>query len=462
MASSLTQILNNGKTALLGHQKALASTANNAANVSTPGYNRRTTNFDAQSYENGVKVSIHRRQTARYITDQILDQNSAHGAADAKSSSLSAVDRMFQEDEGNLGGAVDQFFTSIRELSVSPTDTDRRQATLSKAEQLAQTLSGTATRVEQERKAVDESLDTLISKANALTRELAKLNQDLSITPGKDAENGAVLDKQQTVLKELSELVPLHSFRDKQGHLTVLLGGGEPLVQGKESAQLNAVPDTSLDGLRRIDMIGISGVAINVTQQISSGKIGGTIDLRDHELSGLLDTLDQLAFDLSTQINTVHQAGFGLDGNSGRALFVDPPAGVSGAAKAMALHADLIDNPDALAAAQDTASAVGGNHQLLALLELQDQPLAASGKRTFAHEVAAMVGQAGQSVKDNEERLHQSLVAKEAAEGMEQAQVGISLDEEMIDLMRFQRAYQASSKVITTVDALYEIVMQLK
>lgn len=462
MPSSLTQILNNGKTALLAHQKALATTANNAANVSTPGYNRRESHFNSQRYENGVKVGIHRRQTAQYITDQILDQSAAHGAADAKTSSLGSIDRIFQESEGNLGGAIDQFFTSIRELSVSPTDTDRRRSTLSKAEQLAQTLSGTAKRVEQEQKAVDESLDPLIAKANSLTQELAKLNRDLTTTPGKDAQNAAVLDRQQVVLQELSELVPVHSFRDKQGHLTVLLGGGEPLVQEQQAAALSATPDTSLDGLRRVDMIGISGISVNVTQQISGGKIGGTIDLRDHELTGLLDTLDQLAFDLSTEVNNVHQSGFGLDGVTGRALFVIPPAGVTGAAKAMALHADVIDNPDALAAAQDATSAVGGNEQLLALLELQDLPLTAAGKRTFTQEVAAMVGRAGQSVRDNEQKLQQALVAKEAAQGMEQAQVGISLDEEMIDLMRFQRAYQASSKVITTVDALYDIVMSLK
>lgn len=462
MASSLTQILNNGKTALLAHQKALATTANNAANVSTPGYNRRESHFDSQPYENGVKVSAHRRKTEQYITDQILDQSAAHGAADAKTSSLASVDRLFQENEGNLGGAIDQFFTAIRELSVSPTETDRRRDTLSKAEQLAQVISGTAKRIEQERKAVDEGLDTFVDKANALSKELAKLNQDLKATPGKDAQNGAVLDRQQVVLKELSELVPVHTFRDNQGQLTVLLGGGEPLVQGKEFATLLATPDTSLGDMRRVDLVGISGIAINVTDQISNGKIGGTIDLRDRELSDLLTTLDQLAFDLSTEVNTVHQAGFGLDGATGRSIFVDPPAGVTGSAKAMALHTDVIDSPDALGAAQDADHAVGGNEQLLALLELQDQPLAGSGTRTFAHEVAAMVGQVGQDVLDNQQKYQQSLIAKETAEGMEQAQVGISLDEEMIDLMRFQRAYQASSKVITTVDALYEIVMQLK
>lgn len=462
MPPSLTHILNNGRTALLAHQRALASTANNASNVSTPGYNRRESHFSSLRGEDGVQLQVRRSQTATYITDQILDQSAAYGSADAKTSSLNAVDRLFRETDSNIGNAIDQFFNAVRGLALAPADVDRRQEMLSKAEQLAQTIGGVATRIEQERVAVDESLDTMVQKTNALTQELAKLNRDLTMTPGKEAENGAVLDRQQVVLKELSELVPVHSFRDTQGRLTVLLNGGEPLVQAEAYAQLEATPDTTLDGLKRIDLISISGMPVNVTKGLSSGKIGGTVDLRDNTLTGVLDTIDQLAFDLSSQINTVHQAGFGMDGTSGRSMFTDPPATVKGSAKAMAIHADLRDNPSGIAAAQDAATAIGGNEHLLVLQNLEDQPLAGGGTRSFTHEVAALVSTVGQTVKDNEQRLQQTRVAKEAAEGMEQAQVGISLDEEMIDLMRFQRAYQASSKVITTVDKLFEIVMQLK
>lgn len=462
MPSSLSQILNNGKTALLAHQRALSSTANNAANVSTPGYNRRESHFSSKPAEEGVKLHVARRSTDQYITTQILDQSAAYGAADVKTSTLNAIDRMFRESDGNIGTAIDRFFNSVRNLTLAPADVDRRQETMSKAEELAQTMSGIAKRIEHERHGIDSSLDTMVDKVNTLSQELAKLNIDLTTTPGQEAQNGAVLDRQQLVLKELSELVPVHSFRDKQGHLTVLLGGGEPLVQKEESAQLKTVPDPTLDGLRRIDMIGISGVSINVTKSISGGRLGGTIDLRDKTMTAVISRIDQLAYDLSTKINAVHQAGFGLDGVNGRSLFAAPPPGVKGAAAAMALHADMAGDPSRLAAANTAASANGGNEQLMALQALEDQSLAGGGTRTFAHEVAAMIGVVGRTVKGNEQRIHQTQVAKEAAEGMEQAMVGISLDEEMIDLMRFQRAYQASSKIITTVDELYQTVLQLK
>lgn len=462
MPSSLTHILNNGKTALLAHQRALSTTANNAANVSTPGYNRRETHFMSRRGEEGVNLEIARRETATYIKDQILDQSSAFGAADAKTSSLNTIDRMFRESDGNIGNAIDRFFNSVRSLALAPADVDRRQETLSKAQELAQTISGTALRIAQERKAVDQSLDPMIDKVNALTQELAKLNRDLNMTPGKEAENGAVLDRQQVVLKELSDLVPVHSFRDKQGQITVLLGGGEPLVQREAFAQLAATPDPAMDGMRRIDLINISNLTVNVTDSLHAGRIGGIVELRDTTLTSALDRLDQLAHDLSVEVNIVHRDGFGLDGTNGRALFDDPPAGVSGSAVNMRLHTDLAGHPDRLAAAVDATTAIGGNDNLLRLQNLEDDPLAGSGTRSFAHEVASMVGDIGRSVKDNDQKIQQTRVAKEAAEGMEQAQVGISLDEEMIDLMRFQRAYQASSKIITTVDELYQTVLGLK
>lgn len=459
---SLTHILNNGKSSLIAHQRAIANTANNASNVSTPGFHRRDSNFSPKAFEGGVNLEMSRRQAANYITEQILDQNAALGGAQAKSASLASVDRLFREGEGSMGNAIDRFFNAVRNLALAPADVDRRQEALSKADEMAQTIAGTAKRLEQERRAVDQSLDTLVEKVNSLASELAQLNKDITLTPGEDAQNAALLDRQALVLKELGELVPVHSFRDKQGHLTVLLGGAQALVQADEHASLAATPDLALDGLKSLKFVGISGLEVNVTDKIHSGQIGGILGLRDSTLTAMVERVDALAFDLSSQINAVHETGFGLDGSDGRPLFEAPPVGVTGAATAMAIHADMIDRPDRLAAAADASGAVGDNSRLLELQNLEDQPLAGAGARTFASEVADLIGVVGRTVQANQEQLSRAKIAKEAAENMEQSQVGVALDEEMIDLMRFQRAYQASSKLIKTVDELYETVLGLK
>ena len=156
----------------------------------------------------------------------------------------------------------------------------------------------------------------------------------------------------------------------------------------------------------------------------------------------------------------MHTGGFGLDAVSGRDFF-DPPGGVAGAAVNLSLTPGLTDNPGWIAAAIDGATAVGGNDVALALATLAEADLAGGNTRTFAQEFASIVADVGRRAADVQHGVEQAELQLTSVQALRDAQTGVSLDEELMDITKFERAYQAAARVISTVDELYQTVLSL-
>jgi flagellar hook-associated protein 1 FlgK len=461
MSKAIFDILNTGRATLLTHQRAIANASNNASNVSTPNYARRELLFTSVSGDEGINVRAYRREFDTYLAAQLLNAESERGATESRTTTLSSVDQLYRESEGGLGATLDSFFNAVRGLSSEPTSRDRRANLLSKGTELTQVISSTAQRLFEERRSADLRLDSMVKQVNEISSALADLNTKISRLPEENAENAALLDRQDQLLRDLSGFVEINTFRAPDNRLTILLQGGDPLVQGEAYATFQATPDPAIDNLRRIDLINISGMALDKTDLISGGKIGGLLTVRDQTLTSLLDRLDNLAYDVATNVNAIHAAGFGLDGLNGRNFFRDPGGSATGYAATMTLDLAVDGNPDAIAASTTLDEAVGGNDNLALWQNLEDQSLAGSLTRTFAQEIADMVGEVGRQGENNRASNERSNVAVDNLSAIRESQVGVSIDEEMIDIMRFQRAYQAGSKIIETVNKMYDIIMDL-
>jgi flagellar hook-associated protein 1 FlgK len=160
-------------------------------------------------------------------------------------------------------------------------------------------------------------------------------------------------------------------------------------------------------------------------------------------------------------VNQVHRAGFGTDGVGGRDLF-SPIAAVAGAAGTVALDAAVAGQPDAVAAAQDPAALPGDNRNALALADLATTAFLSGGSQTPTAFWRSAVSALGSGLADAERdfELHAARLAQ--LTGMREAVSGVSIDEEMIELAKAQRAFEAAAKVIQTGDELLDVVLSLK
>jgi flagellar hook-associated protein 1 FlgK len=181
----------------------------------------------------------------------------------------------------------------------------------------------------------------------------------------------------------------------------------------------------------------------------------GTIDARDTDLAGLRSSLDTLAGALITQVNAIHSGGFSLTGTTGADFFTGTNA------LDIAVNTGLENDPS-LIQASGVSGAVGDNTVAVALAQLADQKNAGLGNQTFLENYGKTVGALGQALNSTNTQL----ANQEIVEGMLLRQrdsvSGVSLDEEMTDLIKFQRAFEASAKLITTIDEMLETVLSLK
>ncbi len=457
---TLLSILDTGRSSLLAHQAAISTASNNSANVNVEGYSKRDVSFRSIGQHSGVGVESVRRRANIWLDRRVMMERTRLGTRQSQAEGMAGVEAQFGSFEGGLGGMLDDFFASVRGLSTAPTDPQARAAALAAGQTLADGFASTAAGLKRQRSQTDGVLRHAADDATALASDIAALSGQITRSEASGGEASDARDRRDVLVAALAELVEINPITNDDGTYSVFLSNGLPLVQGDRSFTLQATPDGALGGLSRIDYVDDTGVATDLTADLRQGRIGGLLTLRDDALADLTDRLDQLAFDFATAFNGIHAAGFGVDGGTGRNFFAAPGA-VAGAARGLALEAGLADNPDRIAASTTAAGAVGENDNLLALTALSSTEIAGGGSRTPAEEIAEFVGFIGRETAGHRSGAEQAEVALATTTAMKDSSTAVSIDEELIDITRFERAYQAGARIITTVDRMFETILQL-
>jgi flagellar hook-associated protein 1 FlgK len=179
------------------------------------------------------------------------------------------------------------------------------------------------------------------------------------------------------------------------------------------------------------------------------------LDARDTTIPDVRTKLDTLASNLVTEVNTQHQVGVGLDGSTGLNFFA--PTGVTARTIAVAL------TDGRQIAASDTAAGLPGNNvNALALANLEHKAITALGNATlngYYKTAASGVGSEAQQASQDLTAQH-TLQSELEAHWSEVS--GVSLDEELVNMMTYQRAFEASSRIVVMADELMQTILNLK
>jgi flagellar hook-associated protein 1 FlgK len=461
--STLFSILNLGSSALAAAQAGVKTAGDNVANVGTPGYARRElVQSSGLPYQvgrlqlgSGVSLDGIRRATSGTLERRVRDGASAAEGAGTRASVLGRTTAVLDEVGGaGMGGALDELFASFEGLAAAPQDRAARTRALAAGERLAGALRSSAEEVSRQRADLDQDVEGEVRAVNRATAELARLNRQIS---GSQPAAPALLDRQAALLEELSGTVSISVRRQANGTVDVgLAGTGSSLVAGEVASTLSTAPGP--DGLLRVSTVE-AGLPRDVTGALGAGRLGGLLRARDGDLGAVGAALDDLAFRLAGAFNAVHAVGVGADGVTGRNLFA-APAAVAGAAANLRLDPAVAGNPDALAAATDATRLPGDNSGALALAELRDRPVV-NGQRPGDALRGVLAGLADR-VADADRGAVAARDALAATEAMQDAAIGVSVDEEMTNLIRFRQAYAAAAQVVRTADELVQEVLTLK
>ena len=449
--ASLFGLLGIVQSSASAQQGAVGIVGQNISGASTVGYVRRAPVLQEQAI-GGVQLQSVSRAFDRFAFGAAVAERGKLGLATSRSDALGDLQSRLALSTGttNLADQLQSVFDAFNALSARPDDTALRGDVLAKAEAFANATADSARTIQTFRSdALQQAQDTLTAANQSLDR-VAVLNKEIakSVAVGEDA--AALRDERDSLVRDLGESIGARAIEDKKGNYTVF-AMGTALVDGDSASRLSAAVDAT--GNTAVTLTRPSGATTNITANVKDGRMAGLIQARDTDAASLLTSLDQFAFDFSTKVNALHAAAFGLDGVSGRNLFM-APATATGAAAAMAVDPAMIGRPDRVAAASSSTLLPGGSDAALAIGAVADASLAGAGKP--ADRLSALLGDLGlrKSKADDERAVRTDTVTQ--TEALETRASGVSIDEEMVDLTRYQRAYEASVRVLRTVDELLD------
>jgi flagellar hook-associated protein 1 FlgK len=451
--SNLLSTLFIGTGALAANQGALEATANNVANVNTPGYSRKVSVFTETppivlgNLTFGTGVSLNKLESVRDAVLQlrIQEETGQQGALDALVGGLKQVQTLFTLQNGDIGSQISNLFSSVSQLSTDPSSLPLRQGVLTAASNLASAFRNTASNLAAQRANLDLSVTQAVAQVNTVTQQIAGLNGQITGLENLHHDASAFVDQRDVLINQLSGLIDVSQIRSDSG-ITLTTSNGTALVAGTQGLSLSTQTDSS--GVQHV----FAGVN-DITSQLNAGQLGGLLTVRDQKIPALLSGLDSLAAGLATAFNAANAAGTDLNGNVGGNFFVPPPSG-SGAATNMAV---AITDPALIAASSDGSA--GSNGNLANFSAIHDQALV-SGE-TPSNYYGNLVFSVGNDVSNGSSELQSSQLVLQQLNDQRGSISGVSLDEEAAHMVEYQRAYEAAARMVTTVDQMLQTVIHM-
>jgi flagellar hook-associated protein 1 FlgK len=449
--------------ALDADQAALNVTSNNVANASNEAYTREVPNWSENQpiYINGVSygqgVTVTGGVSQR---DRVLDQRLQQQLGASSTSLLSALTTLQNNfapagsttATGNIGTDITNFFDAYTQLESNPTSNPLRQQILSDATTLAGDISSTAASLNAQQSSLDQSAGTVAVQVNAITTSLAQVNAQIqSLSPNSDA--GTLEDERQSDLSQLSQLIGINEITTEQNGMSITTTGGQLLV-----SEGNSYPITtgSVNGVTHF-FVG----STDITSDLASGggELGGLVTARDQSIPTTLASLDQLAYGLSTSVNTVNNAGTDMDGDNGNAGNIfNAPTQVAGSAAAMSVVMTGADAPNKIAAA-GLGLGTGDDSNAVAAWNLSTSAII--GGQTPSNFYSNLVSTLGATVSEATTQNTALTASVSQLQSQVNSLSGVSLDDEASNLEQFQRSYQAASQVFTILNSIMASALNL-
>lgn len=450
--STLLQLLSIARDGIVSQTAALNVTGQNVAGANTPGFVRRTPVLESRPM-GGVEMSGANRGFDRFTYAQLVDQQSRLSGARARASVVSDMEALVSPGMDNISDRADKLFDSFQELALHPSDLAVRSSVLANAEWLAAGFSETANGIERARGELFTRAADLADEVNQRLDGLKDIDAGIIDATGRGDGAADLRDRRDQLVLEIAERIGARSVEGADGGLT-LFAAGTVLYQGGRTAQLGVSIET--DGTLRIQA-DRDGNVINVTRGIDGGTLSGVREARDTDIPTVQTVLDTFAKDLIDKVNSIHTQGFGLDGVNGRPLFT-PVASALGAAHSMVVDPSVAGRADFIGTSSTSANLPGGNDIAVLLAGMSNATLGAGGSTSERY--ATMASRIGvlKTTADAEERLREDTLA--TATALRDSASGVSTDEEMIKLQQFQRAFEASTRVLQTVNELYDSLLR--
>ncbi|NPV53854.1 MAG: flagellar hook-associated protein FlgK [Firmicutes bacterium] len=453
------------RRALQAHQKALDVTGHNIANAATPGYTRQQVELSATrpytppgivrlvrpgQIGTGVEAARVRRVFDGFIENRIRLAKSGLGRWDQLKAAIDEVNATFNDpSDVGLGDAFSRFWNAWQELSKRPDSEAARAVLIEEADGFCAILNRASKRLNDLMLDLESSLNAKVDEVNSLGHEIAELNEEIAKIKVTGNEPNDLMDKRDIAIARLAQIVNISTFEEKDGSINVQIGGVD-LVRRSNAHEIKLKPGSSLASST------VVWAKDNAAVNITAGEMAGILEARDEAVPEYLGRLDKIAEKVIAEVNSLHKTGYGLDDTTlqSRDFFVGTNAGN------IKVSDDLKADPRKIAAAA-VPEAPGDGAVAKAIAELKDKLTMGGDPPTltftgYYSETITMLGNEGQTA----ERMSDiEKLALQQHTNRKESFSGVSVDEELANMMKYQHAYNAAARMVTTIDEMLDTII---
>lgn len=455
----LFQGLELGKRALLTHQISLQTVGHNIANVNTPGYRRqrvgvRTTFPELQAFGSvgtGITATDVRHIRDLFLGNQFRQNSKSLGQWSYNSKTLSQVEALFNEPGDNsLGSLLNEFWGGWTKLATEPEKGGYRENLLKQTNLLVSGLHEMARQLTDLQDSIDRDMVNLTSEVNRLSTEIARLNHEIERSELGNVLANDLRDTRDLLIDNLSVIVDVNTSRNEDGDMIVYIGA-MALVDGDRALAIGT-ETVNDNGTIKHNLVW-KGTKISFKNL--NGQIKGLLDSRDKIIPDYLEKLDQIAKTIVDSVNALHVTGYGLNDTTGVEFFDSRFT----TAATIQINQELIVDPKKIAAAAQMDSP-HDNAIILAIYALHKELIMNDNSMTVDDFYSSMVGSLGVETHEAGSYTNNFEILGQQINNARQSVEGVSLDEEMANLIKFQHAYDAAARLITTFDQALDTVIK--
>ncbi len=453
--SGLNSILETAKRSLNANQYGIGVTGHNISNAGVAGYSRQRVMLSASQAEklhfgylgSGVDIKGVQRLREKYIDQQSYAINANLGQASQRQQILSMTESIFQEpSDSGLNAMMSEFFGSFQDLSTHPEESSSRNAVVQRASLMTDSFHRLSEGLSTAKTNIVTELNSKVEKINSLLQSITELDTTITAATGEGIQPNDVIDQRDRHISELSSLINIRVSEDDNGSISIAIGGTTVISNGNFKQLKSEIAANS---------ISLTTLTSNSPVTVSGGEMAGLMKMYNSTINSYQTKLDDLALTLITQVNSIHSSGYNLGDPA--VTGIDLFTGIDAAT--ISINPIVGNDINNIAASSDGAP--GNNETAIALSQLQNALTMNGNKNTVFQFYNGIVSGMGSEIQGlGLETESQQLVLNQVT-AQQNSVSGVSLDEEMTNLIKFQHGFDASARVINTVSEMFDTLIRM-
>ena len=487
----MSDLLSIGFSGLNAAKKSIQTASHNIANVDTEGFTRKHAHKQTDiplakggvNIGTGVRVSKIERSFDPYVEKNLNAATSEYGHYKERMNQLTQVENIFSGlDADGLNKILNNFYNSFRDLSNHPEDETMRSIVRDKARLVVKDFNRMRKTLDGLSYTIDFRITKEVLYINKILQKIADLNVKITRTEVRSGGKANDLrDERDLKIRELSKFFKIHVYEEEKGVLGIVAVGVGGLVSNGVAQKLNVKSYPKEESSNNLD----GGVELHfesrptqfISKKFTTGRLGSLLSVRNDDHKLLRKNIDDIAYELVQTVNAIHRRGYvarkiPLDtqrkpsdkdsrGATTEINFFTPIQSRDEAALKIDLSEDVKNDLSNIVTALNPNSP-GDNRVALAISQLQYEKIMENASDTLEDFYLKQITKIGLELGKAKSDVAQAEGAMSMAENLRERISGVSLDEEAANLIRFQQSYEASAKIMSTAEEMFDTVLGIK